>query len=101
MEGCLKVAASAGGFIHQHSLSSTLDVIRETVAETYQEVAEIVVELREDPELEDYQCLAVTLRLRGGIPEILQSERKARSLLRKRLAEGDYKKFVLSYELPA
>ena len=101
MEICLEIATDAGRFIRQHSLSSALNAIRETVGETYQEVDQIIVDLREDPEIEDFQCLAVTLRLRGGIAEILESERKARSLLRTRLAAGDYKRFVLTYELPS
>ena len=101
MENGLVIAAEAEKFIDQHSLSPALDVIGATVRETYHHVEQITVELREDPEVEDFECLVVTLHVRGSIAEILESERKTRSVLRRRLPAENYRRFVLNYELPA
>ena len=97
----MMVAPEAGKFIDQHSLSPALDVIGTTVRVTYQHVERVAVELQEDPEVEDFECLVVTLRVRGSIAELLESERKTKGLLRRRLRAEDYRKFALTYEIPA
>lgn len=95
------VDPGAGKFIDRHSLSPALDVIGATVRETYQHVEGVALQLQDDPEVEDFECLVVTLRVRRSIAELLESEHKTRSLLRRRLRVEDYRRFALTYEIPA
>ncbi len=95
------ITARAAEFIRAHSLSSAVEEVFPILQEAYQDLERISIDLVSDPEVDDSQWLAVTLRLRGNTQEILESERKARRMLRDKLRSEDYRHFVLSYELPA
>jgi len=95
------ITAAAAEFIRAHSLSSAVEEVFPILQEAYQDLERISIDLVSDPEVDDSQWLAVTLRLRGNTQEILESERKARRMLRDKLRSEDYRHFVLSYELPA
>lgn len=95
------ITAAAADFIHRHSLELAVEKILTSVRETYNHVERVVLDLKEDPEVEDYRWLAVTLRVRGEVADILESERRVRRRLRGLLRVEEYRKFVLSYELVA
>ncbi|MFB3062864.1 MAG: hypothetical protein ACE10C_15995 [Candidatus Binatia bacterium] len=93
------ITTFAGDFIRRHLLSSAVEHVIAIVRDTYRHVEQVTIDVKEDPEVEGYRWLAVTIRIRGDVEEILDAERRTRRHLRTMLSREDYRKFVLSYEV--
>lgn len=95
------ITLAAGEFITQHALASTIETVLNAIAGAYSHVERVTVDMTEDPEVQGYRWLGVTIRLRGDVSAILDSERRFRHWLRKAIVPRDYRQLVLSYEIPA
>ena len=94
------ISACAADFIRGHSLSDAVEEILAALEQSYRRLERVTIDLEEDPEVEGWQWVAVTMRVRGEIQDVLASEELARRRLREKLRREGYDRFVLSYEIP-
>ncbi len=95
------ITLAAGRFITQYALASTIETVLNAIPGAYSHVELVTVDMTEDPEVDGYKWLDVTIRLRGDVSAILDSERRFRHWLRKAIPRHEYRQLVLSYEIPA
>ncbi len=92
-------SARATDIVRKEALSNTVEEILSILRSSFRNLKRISVDVEDDPEAEGGKWFSITLRLRGEIDGILESERVARYALRAKLRPEEYERFALSYDV--